>query len=80
MNEISPRGFKLRKKLFMKRGKMNYFIKIGRTHCFIKRVLSEQSILLDGRAELFISKQSTKRQSRADLEINRARLILCHVI
>ena len=45
-NEMLPRGLKLRGKLFMKRGK---------THRFIKEVLSEQSILLDGGAKLNIS-------------------------
>ena len=49
-NEMSSRGFKLKRKFFMKRGKMNRFIKIGKTHRFIKLVLSEQSILLDGKA------------------------------
>ena len=79
-NKMLPHGFKLNRKLFMKRGKMNHFIKIGKTHRFIKEVLSEQSILLDGRAELIISEQSTERQSRADFEIHRARLTFYHVI
>ena len=80
MNEMSPHGFKLKRKLFMKRDKINRFVKIGKIHHFIKEVLSEQSILLDRRAELIILKQSTKRQSRADFEINRAKLTFCHVM
>ena len=53
-NEMPPCGFKLKRKLFMKRGKMNHLIKIGKTHRFIKEVLSEKSILLDRIAELII--------------------------
>ena len=54
VNEMSLREFKLQRKLFMRRGKMNHFIKIGKTPSFIKEVLSEHSILLDRRAELNI--------------------------
>ena len=31
-NEMLPRGFKLKRKLFMKRGKTHRFIKVNRTH------------------------------------------------
>ena len=79
-NEMLPREFKLKRKLFMKRGKMNRFIKMGEMHHFIKEELSEQSILLDGRAEMIILEQSTKRQSRVVSKINRARHTFCHVI
>ena len=54
-NEMLPHEFKLKRKLFMKRGKANRFIKISKMDRFIKEVSSEQSILLDGRAELIIS-------------------------
>ena len=55
MNKVLSRESKLKRKLFMKRDKMNRFIKISKTHHFIKEVLSKQSILLNGRAELIIS-------------------------
>ena len=58
-NEILPRGFKLRRKLFMKKGKMP---------CFIKEVLSEQSS-----ASNWIEDQSLIYQSRA--RISRAKQI-----
>ena len=60
-NEVFPCGFKLKRKLFMERGKINCFIKIGKTHHFIKEVLLEKNILLDGKTKLIISEQSTKR-------------------
>ena len=59
-NEMLPHEFKLKRKLYMKRGKANHFIKISKTHRFIKEVSSEKSVLLDGKAELIISEQNIK--------------------
>ena len=46
-NEIFPHRPESERKLLIKRGKVSYFIKTGKTHRFIKKVLSEQSVLLD---------------------------------
>ena len=49
-------------------------MKRGKMHRFIKDVLSEQSILLDRGTKLNISEQSTKKYSRADLQILKDRV------
>ena len=70
---MSPRGFKLKRKLFIKvgkthrfikGGKIHRFIKVGKMHRFIKEVTSEQGILLDVRAELSISEQALKDRAK----------------
>ena len=64
-NEILPRVFKLKKKLH---GEMD------ETHRFIKRCYQGKDKIEQSRSK------DVNRQSRAGFEINKVRVILCHVI
>ena len=46
-NKILTRGSELKKKLFVEKGKLSRFMKTDKTYRFIKRIISEQNVLLD---------------------------------
>ena len=71
-NEILPRVLKLKK----------LYKEIGKVHCFIKGCYQGRVFKRQSRAEHERVEQSKFiiRQNRARFELNRARVILCHII